>query len=457
VVAFDIVGPLPESEKGNKYLLTVVDHFSRYPLAVPVPNRNIKTICEALFRQVVCVFGMPEALLSDREASFVSKVTEGMLALLGIAKLRTSGYQSQANGVVERFHRTMNATMAMFVDAHKSDWEDYIDSILFGYRTSMCTSTGYAPFTLLFGRRATMPPDIIYEVNGRQLREEYARGITVSESVRVAYREARERQRRVAENNRSRRDVGRKDIAFSPGDDVMIWDLSYDKKSPRKWKNEMSGPHKVLKPTPNPQLYWVRRKDRPGCVAVNVNKMRRACLDNGDVGPPLGAEGDGFDAPMAPDREGSDVPPNDVPSDSGSDPGWAVPEKGDMVIALARLCSPDDEEYSEELEEDEEPPEMASIGGMNFMVGKVTAIRGVQIDLRWYCTMGQSAAGVWLPAFIDHTDNKLVYSTSRPTGTTRCTSAVSGHRVSLRSLIWEPFCLVDGRLPPTILDQVGRL
>ena len=289
VVGFDIV-KLTKSESGNQYLLTMIDHFSRYPLAVPIPNRKMETVVQALHSHLICVFGMPSALLSDQERAFTSEVTKGLLRKLGIAKLDTSGYMPTGNSRCERFHRYLNASLTMFVDERKADWEKYIDSILFAYRTSMCTSTGFTPFELVFGRKASLPPDILYTVDGKQMQEEYRRGIATSDSVREAYSMARERQVEVSLRNKDRRDKDRKKVNFKEGSAVFIFDQVYDKEGARKLRYRFSGPHIVVKQGANFNLYWIQRCDKKELQLVNVGRLIKANVYNSDLGEPLGAK-----------------------------------------------------------------------------------------------------------------------------------------------------------------------
>ena len=214
LVSFDIVGKLPETNDGNEYLLTVIDHFSRYPLAIPIPDRQLRTVVNALHTHLVCVFGTPRVLLSDCEKSFVSDVTKNLFAKLGIKKIQTSGYQPQANGAIERFHRFLNAALTMVTNEHKNDWDDFVDSVLFAYRTSVCTSTGVTPFEALFGRKVTAPPDILYELDTEQIARESKHGVVVSKSMQEAVRCIRRQQLKIHVANKTR--VDRKQIKLSP-------------------------------------------------------------------------------------------------------------------------------------------------------------------------------------------------------------------------------------------------
>ena len=65
-VAVDILGPLPESESGNKYLLLVADYFTKLAEAYALPNQEAITVAEVFVREYVCRFGVPLELHSDQ-------------------------------------------------------------------------------------------------------------------------------------------------------------------------------------------------------------------------------------------------------------------------------------------------------------------------------------------------------------------------------------------------------
>jgi hypothetical protein len=417
----------------------------------------MKTIVGALHKHLICVFGMPEALLSDLESSFVSKVTENLFSIMGVKKLNTSGYQPQANGTVERWHRFLNTALTIFANEHKTNWRAFVDSILFAYRTSMCTATGFSPFQLLFGRKATLPPDLLYSLNGKQLREEFKRGISVSESMRAAYRHARSRQIRVANANKQRKDEKQQDISFKPGDPVMIWEPTLNNTAPRKLRNIMSGPHVVVRPTSNPLLYKVKRTDKDEACTVNVNKLVHAKVDNLDLGLPLGTEeeydqDDKDEEPHVPlgDWSSSD-------SDSSDDDSWVLPTIGDFVAINSKKCLADaggwddfDVEPQSDVEGDN--PTMKEVGNHPFSVGEVQRINGIDMTVQWYGSYNKGVQGLWKKAFIDKSDDKILFADSSKY--TPYTNEISGHGVSFRSIIGTPFRMVNQKIPQETETQI---
>ena len=97
--AVDLVGPLPKSTKGNKYVCVFMDRFSRFPEAFGLPNKKAETIAKILVEQIVCRYGCPRTLLSDRGCGFLNELADETYNLLNIKKLNTSGYRPQTNGM----------------------------------------------------------------------------------------------------------------------------------------------------------------------------------------------------------------------------------------------------------------------------------------------------------------------------------------------------------------------
>ncbi|XP_050703221.1 uncharacterized protein YagA-like [Eriocheir sinensis] len=133
-VHVDLVGPLPHSN-GYKYLLTCVDRFTRWPEAVPVEDITTDTIARAFVNTWVSRFGTPLSLTSDRGSQFESNLWDKVMSILGVKRIRTASYHPQSNGLVERFHRQLKASLAATVK-DRSDWTTTLPLALLGIRTT---------------------------------------------------------------------------------------------------------------------------------------------------------------------------------------------------------------------------------------------------------------------------------------------------------------------------------
>jgi transposase InsO family protein len=104
----DLVGPLPPS-RGHTYLFTIIDRTSRWPEAIPLASITAADCARALFAGWVSRFGVPATITSDRGAQFTSALWAGLCSLLNIQHSPTTAYHPQSNGLVERFHRRLDA------------------------------------------------------------------------------------------------------------------------------------------------------------------------------------------------------------------------------------------------------------------------------------------------------------------------------------------------------------
>ena len=103
-VAEDLIGPItPASEKGHRYMLTLVDYATCYPEAVPLKNIDTETVAEALLHLYSRV-GIPEEVLSDLGTQFVS---DCMQKVSRIRRLTTTKYHPICNGLTKKFNGTL--------------------------------------------------------------------------------------------------------------------------------------------------------------------------------------------------------------------------------------------------------------------------------------------------------------------------------------------------------------
>ena len=162
-IAMDVVGPLPRSRSGNKYILTICDYATRYPEAIALPSTEASWIAKelvSLFSRV----GIPEEILMDQGSNFMSVLLQEIYQLLSISRIRMSPYHPQTDGLVERFSGTLKAMMKKFTSKNKKDWDEHLPYLLFAYREAPQESTGFSPFELLYGRRVRGPLDVLREV-----------------------------------------------------------------------------------------------------------------------------------------------------------------------------------------------------------------------------------------------------------------------------------------------------
>ena len=154
-VHVDIVGPFVQ-DQGCKYILTMIDRTTRWPEATPIENTSAETVLQAFLATWIARYGIPCTVTTDRGAQFTSTVWKSVLARLGINIAATTAYHPQANGVVERFHRTLKDALRCSVRASKS-WMRSLPWVMLGIRNSPKLDTSTSTAEVLFGVPLRIP------------------------------------------------------------------------------------------------------------------------------------------------------------------------------------------------------------------------------------------------------------------------------------------------------------
>ena len=160
-ISIDVVGPLPVDGKSNRYIVTMMDVYSRYLIASPVRNHKASTVSRCLYELVVAYFGAPRSILSDRGAEFTGMVWESLTQLLGAKIKLTSPYYPQGNSVIERSHRTLsNMLRTMLLEKKGRDWSSLLPSVMLYMNSMIQEKTGVSACEILFGNNPNLPSDI---------------------------------------------------------------------------------------------------------------------------------------------------------------------------------------------------------------------------------------------------------------------------------------------------------
>ena len=101
-IAMDMVGPLPVTDKGHKYILTIVDYGSRYPDAILLSTITSEVVADALVEYFSRV-GLPEEILTDRGSNFNNQLIDHFYDLFGIRSIKTPAYHPETDRMVERY------------------------------------------------------------------------------------------------------------------------------------------------------------------------------------------------------------------------------------------------------------------------------------------------------------------------------------------------------------------
>lgn len=152
-VHMDIVGPLPSSE-GFTYCVTCIDRFTRWPVAIPISNSTAETVAKAFFLNWISRFGISLKLTTDQGVQFESELFSELNRFLGTHKIRTTTYHPQANGILERWHRTLKNA----IKSHATNrWMEVLPTILLGLRSIILENLNASPAEFIYGTNLRLP------------------------------------------------------------------------------------------------------------------------------------------------------------------------------------------------------------------------------------------------------------------------------------------------------------
>ena len=247
-VSMDIVvgqGSLPETNMGNNYILTIIDCFTRYAVAIALPDQSASVIISAILENFITVYGTPRTILTDQGRNFESLKFLEFCKLFRIHKIRTTFYRPQSNGVCERFNQTLKSGQSKVLhESQFPSWDLYLNFVFFSYNTSIHSSTKFSQFYLTFANEVRLPPDLIFGSPSFQLQNDATpqRGplLTLLKSFHIhscAFDSVRENLQSFHQLEKDYYDLGAVERIFTPGDIVRVR-LKSRAKGPSKLQSE---------------------------------------------------------------------------------------------------------------------------------------------------------------------------------------------------------------------------
>ena len=157
-ISADLMGPLPtfmdENAVEYKYILTIIDIYTRWIELIPLSNQTGPTVAAALDNWWFNRYPRPSRLLSDQGKNLIGKDVTNLCAGYGIKTSQTTAYSATANSICERAHGTINQILRTI---NVDNWYNNLQSIAFAMRASVNKSLQTTPAHLVFGLDLILP------------------------------------------------------------------------------------------------------------------------------------------------------------------------------------------------------------------------------------------------------------------------------------------------------------
>ena len=198
-VHVDLVGPLPAS-RGHTYLLTVMDQLTRWQEAIPLSQTDVASVGRAFVMHWIALFGVPTDITLDRGPQFTSEIWRALAESLESKVHHTTAYHPQANGLVERFHRSFKAALQARLTT--ATWVDELPWVMLGLRTVPKEDMGTSVAEMLYGTPLTVPGAFTVPINDPEpadhLRRMRDSGKASTSSRRMTWHESHREHQRLA-------------------------------------------------------------------------------------------------------------------------------------------------------------------------------------------------------------------------------------------------------------------
>ena len=274
-IAMDIIGPLPRTRTGKRFVLVVSDYATRYPEAYPLNNGTAESVAEKLV-EMFCQYGIPKEIISDQGANFMSELLKELYAMLGVCPIRTSPYHPQTDGLVERYNQTLKSMLrrVLMSDKDRRSWDKLLPLVMFAYREVPQASTGFSPFELVYGRDVRGPLDLLREEwtlkHGQETIEDVATYLTrLHERMQLAFEEVRKHMDQSQRRQKKWYDAKARELQLTAGDQVLLLLPDSTQKFYRRWQ----GPYTVTKVLGKVN-YEVKMEDGR-CKVFHINLLKK--------------------------------------------------------------------------------------------------------------------------------------------------------------------------------------
>ena len=156
----DVIGPvIPKALNGHEYIFVAIDYFIKWVEATSYKSITQAVAARFLKHNIIFHYGVLGELITDNGTNLNGKMIQQLCQQFKIEHKNSIPYHPQMNGVVEAANKNIKKIFVKITDTYK-DWHEYLLFALCAYRTSVRTSTGATPYSLVYGMEAILPVEV---------------------------------------------------------------------------------------------------------------------------------------------------------------------------------------------------------------------------------------------------------------------------------------------------------
>jgi hypothetical protein len=250
VIAIDLIGPCVRSLDGKTYILTIIDLFTKYAMAIPLSSKSPSGVAKAFVDRWVSQYSSPENVISDRGIEVDGHLMQFLMSYLGTLKVRTPRYSPHCNPD-ERFNSTLKqlVTTWLFETEDKRRWSYILPLAVAAYNSIPSTVTGLPPRLLMHGvSNESFIVPLIPEEHPSLTTDQYLKSIKRGQDIYYAI--VRERLKQIEAEKRAKiplTKLSKQKTRFQVGDLVLTLDREKPKYiGHKKFSPRYIGPFRVV-------------------------------------------------------------------------------------------------------------------------------------------------------------------------------------------------------------------
>ena len=160
-ISMDLITSLPTTADGHDAIMVFVDRLSKMAHFAPTTTEVTAEGVARLFTDHVFRYhGLPQSIVSDRDARFTSQFWRAVCRLLRTKQLMSTAFHPQTDGQTEIMNRVLEEMLRNYVNPAQTDWDLHLSLAEFAVNNTRNESTQRSPFQLNSAKEPRIPPQM---------------------------------------------------------------------------------------------------------------------------------------------------------------------------------------------------------------------------------------------------------------------------------------------------------